>query len=59
MSDAVPPAENPYAVPLAVLEGRTRVRPEDQITEAANDSDRAASWAWDELRRQSELAGGA
>jgi hypothetical protein len=59
MSNVVPPPENPYAVPLVALERRTRVPREAQVTEESHGSDDAAAWAWDEQRRQAQLAGGA
>ncbi|MBA2478517.1 MAG: hypothetical protein H0V38_07900 [Sporichthyaceae bacterium] len=59
MTDPASSSANPYVVPLAALERRTRVSPEDQVTEDSDSSGDAAAWAWNEERRQAQLAGGA
>lgn len=58
MTERLPSPANPYAVPLAMLEGETQVSPADHVTDRSDGSG-AASWAWDEDRRQAQLAGGA
>ena len=52
-----PEQQNPYAVPLAELVGQALVPLDEQVEEQPIPSLRAA--AWDENRRQAELAGGA
>jgi hypothetical protein len=60
MSEAVSAAaENPYAVPLEALEQKVQVSPAVQISEESHGGEGAADWAWDEQRRQAQLAGGA
>jgi hypothetical protein len=59
MSEPDVPSTSPFAVPLADLEREARVPLEEQITEGADAHGRDSGWAWDEERRQAQLAGGA
>jgi hypothetical protein len=59
MSESDFPATSRFAVPLEALEREARVPLDDQITEGADTPGRDSGWAWDEERRQAQLAGGA
>lgn len=59
MNESVTPSANPYAVSRADLEETAWVSPDEQVTEGSGSSGGGSGWAWDETRRQSQLAGGA
>ena len=59
MREPAEPETNPYAVSMDALERGSRVRPEDQVGEVPDTSDKGSDSVWDEARRQLRLAGGA
>jgi hypothetical protein len=59
MSESDVPSTSRFAVPLQALEREARIPLDEQITEASDAPGRATGWAWDEERRQAQLAGGA
>lgn len=56
-TDASRAPSNPYAVPLQDLVDEVRV-PADELVEVQSENSSSA-WAWNEERRQTQLAGGA
>ncbi len=58
MNESAAPA-NPYAVRLDALVDEVRVARADQHEEQEATGSPSSDWAWDERRRQSQLAGGA